>query len=492
MMYEHGQSDGRIVPGKSPNKPGEPGAEGMEGRRPAKGKARQGHMSRTQSRMRGMQQVLERIRRAVKRDKDEKLTSLYHHVYNIDHLREAFYSLKRQAAPGVDGETWQQYGQNLEAKLQDLSARLARGAYRARPVRRVYIPKADGRQRPLGVPALEDKIVQCVVASILSVIWEEEFLGFSYGFRPGRGPHNALDALTVGIERRRVNWVLDADIRGYYDTIDHEWLVKFVEHRIGDRRVVRLVKKWLKAGVLEDGSWRPSEEGTPQGGVVSPVLANVYLHYAFDVWAHHWRQRRARGDVIIVRYADDFVVGFQHREDAEGFQGALRERMGKFNLELQADKTRLIEFGRLAAAQRKRRGEGKPATFDFLGFTHICGKTRKGRFTVRRQTMRKRVRAKLQALKQQMRRRMHRPIPEQGQWLRSVLQGHYRYYGVPMNARALGGFRQQVMWLWKRALGRRSQRGRITWERMRRLARKWLPYPHICHPWPSQRLVVRT
>ncbi len=491
-MHGHGQSDGCIVPEKSPNKPGQPGAEGAEGRRPAKRNAQESHRPRIQSRMKGLQQALARIREAVRRDKGEKLTSLYHLVYNIEHLREAYFSLKRRAAPGVDGETWQAYGQDLEAHLQDLAGRLARGGYRALPVRRKNIPKADGRQRPLGIPALEDKIVQKVVAEILSVIWEEEFLGFSYGFRPGRSPHNALDALSVGIERKHVQWVLDADIRGFYDTISHEWLVKFVEHRIGDRRVVRLIQKWLRAGVLEDGSWRPSEEGTPQGGLVSPVLANIYLHYAFDQWAQQWRQRKARGDVIIVRYADDFVLGFEHRAEAEQFQRELVERLHQFKLELHGEKTRLIEFGRYAAANRRQRGEGKPETFNFLGFTHISGKTRAGRFTVRRQTMRKRVRAKLQALKGELRRRMHRPIPEQGQWLRTVLQGHFQYYGVPMNAKALGGFRQQVMWLWKHALGRRSQRGRITWERMRRLACKWLPYPHIYHPWPSQRLVVRT
>ncbi len=492
MMDGHGQSDGRVVPEKSPNKPAEAGAEGMEGRRPAKGNGLQGPMPRTQSRMKGMAAALERIRLAVQRDKGEKLTSLYHHVYNVDHLREAYWGLKRRAAPGVDGETWQHYGQDLEANLADLSGRLARGAYRANPVRRAYIPKLDGRQRPLGVPALEDKIVQSVVADVLTAIWEEEFLGFSYGFRPGRGPHNALDALWVGLMRRPVSWVLDADIRGFYDTIDHEWLIQFVEHRVGDRRVVRLIRKWLKAGVLEDGSWRPSEEGTPQGGLVSPVLANIYLHYVFDQWAHQWRRGHAHGAVIIVRYADDFVVGFAHREDAERFQRALAERLGRFKLELHADKTRLIEFGRYAAQKRQARGEGKPETFNFLGFTHICGKTRKGRFTVLRKTMRKRMQAKLKGLKQELKRRMHVPVPEQGKWLRSVLHGHFHYYGVPMNGRALSTFRQQVVWLWKRALGRRSQRGRITWERLGRLARKWMPYPHICHPWPSQRLVVKT
>ncbi len=440
-----------------------------------------------------MQAALVRIREAVRRNKEERLTSLYHHVYSIAHLREAYLGLKRGAAAGVDGETWQTYGQDLEANLQDLAGRLRRGAYRAHPVRRVYIPKADGRQRPLGIPALEDKIVQSVVAQILTVIWEAEFIGFSYGFRPGRSPQQALAALTVGIQERRVNWVLDADIRGFYDTLAHEWLIKFIEHRIGDRRMVALIQKWLKAGILEAGRWAPSEEGTPQGGLVSPVLANIYLHYAFDLWAQHWRKRNAQGDMIVVRYADDFVVGFEHREDAERFQSELAERLAKFNLQLHGEKTRLIEFGRQAATNRAKRGVGKPETFDFLGFTHMCGKTRKGRFAVMRQTMRKRVRAKLQAVKMELKRRVHDPLPQQAKWLAAVLRGHYQYYGVPFNSRALATFRFRVVALWQRALNRRSQRKRMTWERMERLARQWLPNPKIYHPYPSmQQLRVRT
>ena len=490
MMDNFRQSDGRVVPEKSPNVLQPRGAEGMEGRRPAKGNAVQPAMPRTQSRDNGMGAALERIRQAVERDKMAKLTALYHHVYNADHLREGYFNLKRQAAPGVDGETWQHYGQDLGNNLQDLSARLRRGAYRATPVRRVYIPKTDGRQRPLGIPALEDKIVQWVTAQIISTIWEAEFLGFSYGFRPGRSPHNALDALTVGITQKRVNWMLDADIRGFYDTISHEWLVKFVEHRVGDKRIVHLIQKWLKAGVLEEGSWTPSEEGTPQGGLISPVLANIYLHYTFDLWAHQWRKRSARGEVILVRYADDFVVGFEHRAEAEQFQRDLTERLRKFNLEMHTDKTRLIEFGRFAATNREKRGESKPETFNFLGFTHICGKTRKGYFTVKRQTMRKRFRAKVKAVKMELRRRLHEPIPKQGAWLRSVVLGHFRYYGVPMNGPAMSEFRYHVLGVWKRALSRRSQTARITWERMYRLADNWLPNPRIYHLYPSQRLIV--
>ena len=491
MMDGHGQSDSRIVPGKAPNKAMSGGGAGGKAAGQREG-ATVRHTPDTGPEN-GMQAALERIRGVVQRNKEEQLTSLYHHVYGVEQLREAYLGLKRGAAAGVDGETWQQYGQNLEGNLQELSGRLRRGAYRAQAVRRVYIPKTDGRQRPLGIPALEDKIVQSVVSQILTAIWEEEFMGFSYGFRPGRSPHHALDALTVGIQEKRVNWVLDADIRGFYDTLSHEWLIKFVQHRIGDRRITGLIQKWLKAGVLEMGQWTPSEEGTPQGGIISPVLANVYLHYAFDLWVQQWRKRKAHGDMIVVRYADDFVVGFEHVADAERFQDELAERLAKFNLQLHAEKTRLIEFGRLAAANRDKRGAGKPETFDFLGLTHICGKTRKGGFAVLRQTMRKRMRAKLKAIKLELKRRLHVPLPQQAQWLASVLRGHYQYYGVPYNSRALATFRFRVVALWKRALGRRSQRGRITWERMERLARQWLPNPKVCHPYPSmQRLLVKT
>jgi len=491
MMHEQGQSDSRVKPERAPNKALSRGGAG--GKAAGQGEDATAPHTPDAGPEEGMLTAMARIRAAVKREPEGQLTALYHHVYDMTQLRAAYLGLKRGVAAGVDGETWQHYGQNLEANLQELSGRLRRGAYRAEPVRRVYIAKADGRQRPLGVPALEDKIVQSVVSQILTVIWEEEFVGFSYGFRPGRSPHQALAALAVGIQEKRVNWVLDADIRGFYDTLSHEWLVKFVEHRIGDRRMVALIQKWLKAGVLEEGRWAPSEEGTPQGSLVSPVLANVYLHYAFDLWVQQWRKRKAHGDVIVVRYADDFVVGFEHCEDAERFQGELAERLAKFNLQLHAEKTRLIEFGRWAVAKRVRRGAGKPETFDFLGFTHICGKTRSGRFVVLRQTMRKRMRAKLKAIKMELKRRLHVPLPDQARWLASVLQGHYQYYGVPLNSRALATFRYRVVALWKRALERRSQRQRLTWERMERLARHWLPNPRICHPYPSlQRLLVKT
>jgi group II intron reverse transcriptase/maturase len=415
-----------------------------------------------------------------------------HHVYDVDALREAYFRLKRDAAPGVDGQTWRQYGGALEENLLDLSARLKRGAYRAKPVKRAYIPKADGRQRPLGVTTLEDKIVQRATVEVLNAIYETDFLGFSYGFRPGRSQHNALDALYTGLLTKKVNWVLDADIRGFFDAIDHGWLVKFIEHRIADRRVVRLIQKWLSAGVLEDGTRTRSEEGTPQGGSVSPLLANLYLHYVFDLWVQRWCRRQARGDVIVVRYADDIIVGFQSESEARRFWAELTERFGQFGLELHPDKTRLIEFGPFAAENRERSGRGKPETFDFLGFTHICAKKRSGRFTVLRQTIRKRLQAKLSEVKTELRRRLHDPVPEVGRWLRSVVMGHTRYYGVPMNGPAISLFRFRVGWLWHRALERRSHKGRVTWERMRRLIDRWLPPARICHPYPLRRLGVIT
>ncbi len=492
MMNEHGKSDRPVVPEKSPNQAGPLAAEGTEGRGLAKGNLPQPNASRTPSRTDALS-ALERVRQAAKKDKKLRFTALLHHIYSLETLRSAYFSLKKEAAPGVDGETWQHYGERLEANLQDLSQRLKRGAYRAQPVRRVYIPKADGRQRPLGVTALEDKIVQRATVEVLNAIYETDFLGFSYGFRPGRSPHQALDALYTGWLTRKVNGVLDVDIRGYFDSIAHEWLVKFVEHRIADRRVVRLLQKWLRAGVLEDGQRRRMEEGTPQGGSASPLLANIYLHYVFDLWVQVWRRKRAHGDVIVVRFADDIVLGFQVKSDAEQFGAELAERFRKFQLELHPQKTRLLEFGPYAARNREQRGEGKPETFNFPGFTHICGKKRSdGMFTVRRQTIRKRLQAKLSEVKTELRRRMHDPIPRTGQWLRSVVSGHFRYYGVPMNTPALAIFRFQVGRLWHRALSRRGQNGRVLWDRMRRLIRRWLPPVRVCHPYPLRRMGVIT
>ena len=492
MMNGQGKSDRPAVPAKSPNNAGQPGAEGMEGRGLAKGNLPQQNASRTPSRT-DAPSALERVRQAAKGDKKLRFTALLHHIYSLEMLRGAYFSLKKEAAAGVDGETWRHYGESLEDNLRDLSERLKRGAYRAKPVRRVYIPKADGRQRPLGVTALEDKIAQRATVEVLNAIYETDFLGFSYGFRPGRSPHHALDALYTGLLTRKVNWVLDWDIRGFFDGISHEWLVRFVEHRIADRRVVRLIQKWLRAGVLEDGKHLRVEEGTPQGGSASPLLANSYLHYVFDLWVQAWRRKRAHGDVIVVRFADDIVLGFQVKSDAEQFWAELTERFRKFALELHPVKTRLLEFGPFAVASRKRRGEGKPETFNFLGFTHICGKKRSnGMFTVVRQTIRKRLQAKLSEVKTELRRRLHHPVPEVGQWLRSVVSGHFRYYGVPMNAPALHIFRFQIGWLWHRALSRRSQNGRILWDRMRRLINRWLPPVRIYHDYPLRRLGVVT
>jgi group II intron reverse transcriptase/maturase len=464
----------------------------MEGRGLAKGNLPQQNASRTPSR-KDAPSALERVRQAAEKDKKLRFTALLHHVYNLETLRMAYFSLKKEAAPGVDGKTWRHYGEQLEVNLQELSDRVKRGAYRAKPVRRVYIPKADGRQRPLGVTALEDKIVQRAAVEVLNAIYETDFLGFSYGFRPGRSQHQALDALYTGLLTRKVNWVLDLDIKGFFDELSHEWLVKFIEHRVADRRVVRLIQKWLNAGVLEDGKRIRVEEGTPQGGSASPLLANVYLHYVFDLWVQSWRRKRAHGDVIIVRYADDIVVGLNSKADADQFRAELTERMRKFNLELHPEKTRLLEFGPFAINNRQRRGEGKPETFNFLGFTHICVKKRSnGMYTVFRQTMRQRLQAKLHEVKAELQRRMHEPIPELGTWLQAVVRGHIRYYGVPMNTAALRLFRSQVGWRWHRALSRRRKNGCVPWDRMRRLIHRWLPPPTVCHPYPLRRMGVIT
>jgi len=491
MTHDRGKSDSSVVPSKRPNEAGRPAEEAVEGSGLAKGNSPEGHDDRTQRRVNSSVGI-ERVRQAARRDRKQRFTALLHHVYDVERLRAAYLALKRDAAAGIDGETWQHYGQDLEGNLRDLSARVKRGAFRASPVRRAYIPKADGRQRPLGVPTLEDKIVQRAVVEVLNAIYEQDFLGFSYGFRPKRSPHQALDALTVGIETKRVNWVLDADIQGFFDTLNHEWLVRFLEHRVADRRVVRLIQKWLRAGVLEDGERRRSEVGTVQGGSISPLLANVYLHYVFDLWVQRWRRTVAHGDMVVVRFADDFVVGFEHREEADRFLRELRERFARFGLALHPDKTRLIEFGRFADRKRRDRGDGKPETFHFLGFTHSCGKTRKGWFTVLRQTMRRRWQAKLREVNTELRRRLHDPIPEQGKYLRAVIVGHTRYYGVPRNGPSLTAFRSALARMWRTVLMRRSQTAFVSWERMARLKAHWLPSPHICHPYPNQRLALLT
>ena len=441
-MNERGKSDRPVVPANLPNKTASAVAEVGEGRGRAKGntasKTRPGHSAGP-----GASIALERVREVARADKGARFTALLHHV-DLARLRAAYRAIRPQAAPGVDGVTWVEYGQDLEANLRDLHARVQAGRYRAKPSRRVHIPKADGRLRPLGIASLEDKIVQRAVVEVLNAVYEVDFRGFSYGFRPGRGPHDALDALAVGIGRKKVNWVLDADIRDFFNQLDRAWLRRFLEHRIADKRVLRLIDKWLAAGVIEDGKWSETVTGSPQGASVSPLLANVYLHYVFDLWADWWRHRRAHGDVIIVRFADDVTVGFEYEQDAQRFLSDLHERIAGFGLQLHPDKTRLIEFGRHAARNRAARGQGKPETFDFLGFTHICARSKNGRFWLKRITISKRMRAKLREVKDQLKLRMHEPIPVQGRWLRSVLQGHFAYYAVPGNSDAVAAFRFQV------------------------------------------------
>ena len=487
-MHRCGKSDRPVVPARSPDKAA--AAEAAEERGLAKGNAG----SETRPGLRAGQDApngLDRVRRIAAVDKEARFTALMHHV-TAGRLREAYWAVNPRAATGVDGVTWYAYGLELEANLRDLHTRIQAGSYRARPSRRAYIPKADGRLRPLGIAALEDKIAQRAVVEVLSAVYETDFLGFSYGFGPGRSPHHALDALAVGIERKRVNWVLDADIRDFFTSLDHGWLGRFLEHRIADKRMLRLLRKWLTAGVIENGNWSQAPEGAPQGASASPLLANVYLHYVLDLWASWWRSRHAHGDMIIVRFADDFIAGFEHQGDAERFLADLRERFAKFALELHPGKTRLIEFGRHAARRRKARRPGKPETFDFLGFTHICGKTRDGRFGLRRVTIAKRMRAKLREVKDQLLRNRHLPVPEQGRWLGSVVRGHCAYYAVPGNSEAIRAFRTQAARHWYRALRRRSQRTRLNWERMDRLATRWLPPARIMHPWPSVRFDART
>jgi RNA-directed DNA polymerase len=491
-MHEHGKSDGPVVPANPPNNaPVAAGAaEAGEGRGPAKGNT----ASKTppgRSAGSGASSALDRVREVAVRDKDARFTALLHHV-DLARLRKAYAAIRREAAPGVDGVTWAEYGQDLEANLRDLHARVQQGKYRAKPSRRVYIPKADGRQRPLGIASLEDKIVQRAVVEVLNAVYEADFKGFSYGFRPGRKPHDALDALTVGITQRRVNWVLDADIRDFFGQLDHDWLRKFLRHRIADERVLRLIDKWLTVGVIEDGTWTESDQGSPQGASLSPLLANVYLHYVLDWWVAWWRDHHAKGDVIIVRWADDFVIGFRDEQDAQQFLAELRQRLATFGLELHPDKTRLIEFGRYAAERRRKRGAGKPETFDYLGFTHICATTRAGRFSIKRITIAKRMRAKLAEIKVELRRRWHLPIPEQGQWLAAVLRGHYAYYAVPGNTDAVKGFRFQVIGLWRKRLRRRSQRAHLTWARMKLIANRCLPRPRVMHPYPDARFAATT
>ncbi len=490
-MHVCGESDGLVVPTKRANKADAYAlaAESAEGRRPIKGNAPQAHSCRTQSRG-SESQGLWRVRQAARRDRRIRFTALFHHI-TPQLLRASYWELNHQAVPGIDGETWREYGKHLVARIEDLHERVQRETYRAKPSKRAWIAKAGG-QRALGIAALEDKIVQQAVRRVLEEIFEAEFVGLSYGFRPGRSAHDALDALWVGVMGRRINWVLDCDIRGFFDAIDHGSLMKFIEHRVGDRRVLRLMGKWLRAGVSEEGKWSRTVVGTPQGSVISPLLANVYLHYVLDLWVTHWRKHHAQGDVIAVRYADDFVLGFQHRLEAERCLQELKERVGKFGLELHPEKTRLIEFGRFAAERRSEVGLGKPETFSFLGFTHYCGKTRKGAFTIKRQSIARRMRAKLMEIKAQLKRQMHSTVAEMGAWLRSIVRGWLNYHAVPGNSLSLGRFRNEVGRIWFGVLRRRSQKfRRRRWQYMARLIRYWLPPARILHPYPNEQLAVR-
>jgi len=484
-MHAAEESDSGVVPMNQPNKSGPPQAEVGEGRSGIKENIAQSNTRPTQSGA-SVSQGLSGVRQRARERKEEKFTALLHHL-TIDLLRESYFALQRKAAPGVDGKTWRQYGRRSEDRLADLHSRVHRGAYRAKPSRRVYIPKADGQQRPLGIAALEDKIVQQAVVTILNQIYEADFKGFSYGFRPERSPHQALDALYVGLVRSKVNWVLDADIRSFFDRMSHEWTMQLVQHRVADNRILRLIQKWLRAGVMEEGHWEKTEVGTPQGAVVSPLLANVYLHYVIDLWVEAWRRKVARGQVVVVRYADDLVVGFQSKADAERFLKEFGERLAKFGLELHPEKTRLLEFGRFAAVDRRQRGEKKPETFTFLGFTHQCGTSPRGLFMVWRQTANKRMVAKLKQIKQTLRRRMHEPLDQIGAWLRSVSQGFYQYHAVPGNLRAMNTFRHRLRRMWRSTLRHRSQRPKVGWHRIGPLFDRWLPAPRVLHPYPDAR-----
>jgi RNA-directed DNA polymerase len=483
------KSDACIVPANDPNngdgsKP--PPAEDREGRRAAKRNASHPPAPRTQSRTRATM-GLDGVREAARKGRDVRFTALMHHI-TPDLLADSFRHLKRSAAAGVDGVTWREYENGLANRVEMLWDSVQSGRYRAQPSRRVFIPKPDGRQRPLGIAALEDKIVQQAVVTVLTAIYEADFLGFSYGFRPGRNQHQALDALCVGLSQKRVNWVLDADIKSFFDTIDHGWVMRFLEHRIADRRVLRLIRKWLNVGVIEAGIRTATQVGTPQGAVISPLLANVYLHYVFDLWTHRWRRLEAKGDVIVVRYADDSIVGFEFPEDARAFLDSLRVRLGQFGLTLNDAKTRILEFGRYAIERRARRGQRRPETFDFLGFTHICGRRRENRtFIVRRLTEAKRMAATLKAIRASLMRRRHAPITSTGMWLKSVVQGYLNYHAVPENLKRLGMFRAEVCRAWRHALQRRSQRSRMSWERMQKLAARYIPKVHALHPYPHRR-----
>lgn len=486
MMNKAGESDSPIVPTKQANEARKLAEEFVEERGLTKGNAIQQNTYRTQGRNSTVPNELGRIRQIAKRSKDIKFTALFHHINQL-RLRAAFFNIKKNAAPGIDGKIWRDYETNLEVNIKVLHQKVQQGGYHAKPSRRVYIPKPNGKQRVLGIAALEDKILQKATVEILNAIYEQDFLGFSYGYRPKRNQHRALDALAVGIRSRKINWILNADIGNFFDKINHKWMMKFIGHRIADKRVLHLIQKWLKAGVIEKGKWKPSEEGTSQGSTISPLFSNIYLHYALDMWVQQWRTRHAKGDVIIVRWADDFNIGFQYEYDAKRFQDELKERLNKFSLELSLEKTQLIRFGRFAKTNCHLDGERKPKTFDFLGFTHICRTTGKGIFVVHRKSISKRLTSKLKEVKLELRKRMHESIEKQGNWLCSIVRGYFAYHAVPLNAPALGIFRTQIARMWYKSLRRRSQKTRLTWDKMTKISDRWLPKLKILHPYPEAR-----
>jgi len=489
------KSDSVILPMKPSNKEGLPSAEMVEGRTLPEGNSDQTAAVRTQCREAASNGLMA-VRQAALRFKTQaegemRFSALLHHI-TVELLEQSYFALKRKAAPGIDGVRWQAYGEGLNESLKELHQRIHRGSYRAKPARRTMIPKADGTERPLSILCLEDKIVQQAVVSVLKAIYEPEFLGFSYGFRAGRSQHDALDALSTGIYRKRVNWVLDADIQGFFDAMSHDWLLRFLRHRIADRRLLRLITKWLKVGTIHDGRHELSNRGTPQGAVISPILANVYLHYVFDLWANRWRQEKASGDVLMIRYADDLVLGFEHEGEVKAFLAEMGERLQMFGLTLHPEKTRLIQFGRRAINDRKRQGLGKPETFDFLGFTHCTISRKRGKFVIGRTTIRKRMLAQLKLLKREFRRRLHAPIYETGIWLRRVLQGYLNYFAVSGNDRSLWQFYNRVRCYWLKALRRRSQKAFISWSQFMRLTSGFFPRIRVLHPLPLTRFDART
>ncbi|MDQ2866038.1 MAG: group II intron reverse transcriptase/maturase [Candidatus Eremiobacteraeota bacterium] len=488
MMNGSEKSESPIRAMKLANKAAMTAAESTEQRGDAKGNASTTTTRRTQCRE-SVSSGLARVRKIAKEQPKLRFTALMHHL-TLELLRQSYFLLKRNAAPGIDGVTWEAYGERLDEHIVELHARVHRGAYRALPSRRKMIPKPDGRERPLGIASLEDKIVQRAMVEMLNEIYEADFLGFSYGFRPGRGQHDALDALAYAITRTPVNWIIDADLRAFFDTVNHDWLIRFLELRIGDNRVIRLIRKWLKAGVMDGLNALATTKGTPQGSVISPLLANVYLHYCFDLWVDRWRKKNAIGNVVVVRYADDIVVGAQRYNDATKLMSELKKRLAMFSLELHPQKTRLIEFGRWADERRRRSGRKKPEPFAFLGFLHICGKSRKGSFLLRRQTRSDRMRITLHAIREQLRKRMHETTEDQGRWLQSVVRGYFAYHAVPTNGPALCNFRHRVTLLWRHALSRRSQNAYTPWRTMASLVNTWLPKPRVIHPWPQDRFAA--